>query len=83
VGSPTDLNAEIMAKSVSSKNNKSINAEMLKHSCFIELEEIPFEQFMETVRKTGRDVTEQEAKEILEFLYMLTRITIKHFFSPE
>ncbi|AZB25192.1 hypothetical protein BAZ12_08975 [Elizabethkingia miricola] len=72
-----------MGKFTSAKKKKSINAEMLKHSTFIELEEIPFEQFLETVRSTGRVVSEEEAKEMLEILYTLARITIKQFFSPD
>ena len=60
-----------------------MNLEMLKHSDFIELEELPIDQFIETIRKTGREVTEEEAKEMLEILYTLTRITIRQFFAPE
>jgi len=72
-----------MAKLTSSKKLKTINAEMLKLSTFIELDEIPIEDFLETIRSTGKEVSEKEAREMLEILYTLTRITIKEYFSPE
>lgn len=72
-----------MAKLTSSKQLKTTNAEMLKLSTFIELDEIPIEDFLETIRSTGKEVSEKEAREMLEFLYSLTRLTIKEFFSPE
>lgn len=72
-----------MKKSRSSQQGKEFNAEMLKLSTFIELDEIPIEDFLETIRSTGKDVSEKEAREMLEFLYSLTRLTIKEFFSPE
>ncbi|WP_278354067.1 MULTISPECIES: hypothetical protein [Bacteroidota] len=72
-----------MAKFTSSKQLKTTNAEMLKLSTFIELDEIPIEDFLETIRSTGKEVSEKEAREMLEFLYSLTRLTIKEFFSPE
>ncbi|MEE6125976.1 hypothetical protein V2E39_01105 [Chryseobacterium arthrosphaerae] len=56
---------------------------MLKQSAFIELEEISLDEFMEAVRKSGKKVTEEEAIEMLDFLHMLTRVTIKQYFSPE
>ena len=56
---------------------------MLKLSTFIELDEIPIEDFLETIRLTGKEVSEKEAREMLEVLYTLTRITIKEYFSPE
>ncbi|REC62219.1 hypothetical protein DRF65_10925 [Chryseobacterium pennae] len=72
-----------MAKLTSSKKLKTINSEMLKLSTFIELDEIPIEDFLETIRLTGKEVSEKEAREMLEILYALTRITIKEYFSPE
>lgn len=56
---------------------------MLKLSTFIELDEIPIEEFLETISSTGKEVSEKEAREMLEFLYSLTRLTIKEFFSLE
>lgn len=72
-----------MKKSGSSQKGKIFNAEMLKLSTFIELEEISIADFLETIRSTGKEVSEKEAREMLEFLYSLTRLTIKEFFSPE
>lgn len=72
-----------MGKTTSSKKLKTINSEMLKLSTFIELDEIPFEGFLETIRKTGKEVSETDAREMLEILCTLTRITIKEYFSPE
>lgn len=72
-----------MKKYGTSKPDKKFNLEMLKQSAFIELEEISLDEFMEAVSKTGKKVTEEEAIEMLDFLHMLTRITIKQYFSPE
>lgn len=72
-----------MKQNGTSKKGKLFNAEMLKHSNFIELEEISFDELMEAIRKTGKEVTDQEAREMLDFLHTLIRITIKQFFSPE
>jgi len=72
-----------MEKMNSSKKVKSTNIEMLKLATFIELEEVPVEDFRERMQKAGKDLTKAEAQEMLEFLYILTRITIKQFFSPE
>lgn len=35
---------------------------------------------MELLREAGLEVSEEQAEEIMEFLYMLTEITLKEFF---
>lgn len=47
------------------------------------IKKMPIEEAMEMLRKAGIDVQKEEAEEIMEFLYMLTQITIKEFFSPD
>ncbi|MDH6254220.1 hypothetical protein M2347_003947 [Chryseobacterium sp. H1D6B] len=47
------------------------------------IKKMPIEEAMEMLRKAGIDVQEEEAEKIMEFLYMLTQITIKEFFSPD
>jgi len=59
------------------------NYQMLTNSCFIEIEGVDTEDIMEIVKKRGSHVSEQEAEKMLEFLKLLTRMTIKEFFSPE
>lgn len=44
---------------------------------------MPIEEAKEMLRKAGIDVPEEEVEEIMEFLYMLTQITVKEFFSPD
>ncbi|WP_034728341.1 hypothetical protein [Chryseobacterium sp. JM1] len=47
------------------------------------IKKMPIEEAMEMLHKAGIDVSEEEAEEIMEFLYMLTQITLKEFFSPD
>ncbi|MDN4011528.1 hypothetical protein QX233_03535 [Chryseobacterium gambrini] len=72
-----------MKNKTSNKKVKSMNSQMLKFSTFIELEETPIEDFMATLRKSGIEATESEAVEMLQFLELLVRITIKEFFLPQ
>lgn len=72
-----------MKKKASSKKVKTMNREMLKLSTFIELDETPIDDFMNTLRKSQIEASEAEAVEMLEFLELLVRITIKEFFLPQ
>lgn len=72
-----------MKNKTSKKKVKTMNSEMLKISTFIELEETPIEDFMDVLRKSDIEATESEAIEMLEFLELLVRITIKEFFLPQ
>jgi hypothetical protein len=47
----------------------------------IPVKKIPIQEAMHLLRNAGIDVREEEAEEIMEFLYTLTQITIKEFFS--
>jgi len=47
------------------------------------IKKMPIEEAKEMLRKAGIDVPEEEVEEIMEFLYMLTQITVKEFFSPD
>ncbi|WP_346986200.1 hypothetical protein [Chryseobacterium sp. POE27] len=47
------------------------------------VKKMTIKEAMEMLRNAGIIVQEEEAEEIMEFLYMLTQITIKEFFSPD
>ncbi|SHM59350.1 hypothetical protein [Chryseobacterium polytrichastri] len=47
----------------------------------VPIKKIPVKEAVEMLRSAGIDVQEEEAEEIMEFLYILTQITIKEFFS--
>ncbi|UKB78552.1 hypothetical protein [Chryseobacterium sp. MEBOG07] len=48
----------------------------------ITIKEIPLEKAMELLHNAGIEVEMDEAEEIMAFLYLLTKITLKEFFSP-
>jgi hypothetical protein len=49
----------------------------------IPIKKIPIKDAMGLLRDAGIEVREDEAEEILGFLYTLTQITLKEFFSPD
>lgn len=69
------------------KKNKLVTSSSKKPSKndeygqFIIIKKIASEKAMEMLRNAGMDVQGDEAEEIMEFLYTLTKITLKDFFS--
>lgn len=49
----------------------------------MKLDEFPIEESMTMLKEAGIDVDEEEAIKIMEFLYLLAKITIKEIFSPD
>jgi hypothetical protein len=49
----------------------------------ITIKEIPLEKAMDLLHNAGIEVEKDEAEEIMAFLYLLTKITLKEFFSPK
>ncbi|MGG5210122.1 hypothetical protein ACQWU4_14425 [Chryseobacterium sp. MIQD13] len=61
---------------------KPIIKQLIHHSQ-ITVKKISPEQIMEKFKESGIEVNHQEAEQILEFLYTLTKITLKEFFLSE
>lgn len=49
----------------------------------IKLKEIPPDKAFAILRKAGYDVTEQQSEEIMQFLYIIVKITLKEFFTSD
>ncbi|SUX48973.1 Uncharacterised protein [Chryseobacterium indoltheticum] len=49
----------------------------------IKLKEIPPEKAFAILRKAGYDITEQQSEEIMQFLYIIVKITLKEFFASD
>ncbi len=48
----------------------------------VSIKNIPDQEALELLRKKGFDINEDEAREIMQFLYTVTQVTLKEFFSP-
>lgn len=49
----------------------------------IKLKEIPPDKAFAILRKTGYDITEKQSEEIMQFLYIIVKITLKEFFASD
>lgn len=49
----------------------------------IKLKEIPPDKAFAILRKAGYDITEQQSEEIMQFLYIIVKITLKEFFASD
>jgi hypothetical protein len=71
-----------MKKEKSSVKRRKVSAEQNTYGYrLIPIKKMPIKDAMELLRTAGIDVQEEEAEEIMEFLYTLTQITIKEFRS--
>jgi len=49
----------------------------------IELKKIPPEKALELLRKAGYDVNQEQSDDIMDFLYIIVKLTLKEFFTSE
>lgn len=70
-----------MKKKTNSKSDK-VSVTPKDYGPYITIKKIPLDKAMVLLNEAGINVTEAEAEEIMEFLYTLTKITLKEFFSP-
>lgn len=49
----------------------------------IKLKEIPPDKAFAILRKAGYDITEKQSEEIMQFLYIIVKITLKEFFASD
>lgn len=65
--------------------NKQPNprSEINKYIPTIELKKIPPEKALQLLKKAGYDINEEESDEIMEFLYIVVKLTLKEFFASD
>ncbi len=49
----------------------------------IELKKIPREKAFQLLKKAGYEINEEESEEIMEFLYIIVKLTLKEFFASD
>lgn len=49
----------------------------------IELKKIPPEKALQLLKKAGYDINEVESEEIMEFLYIIVKLTLKEYFASD
>lgn len=49
----------------------------------IKLKEIPPDKAFVILRKAGYDITEKQSEEVMQFLYIIVKITLKEFFASD
>lgn len=65
------------------KNQQIQPSEINKYIPTIELKKIPREKAFQLLKKAGYDVNEEESDEIMEFLYIVVKLTLKEFFASD
>ena len=63
--------------------NESRQPEINKYIPSIPIKKIPPEKALQILRKTGHDVNEEQSDEIMEFLYIIVKLTLKEFFTSD
>ncbi len=70
-------------KKAKSKNESRSQPEINKYIPSIPLKKIPPEKALHLLMKTGHDVNEEQSEEIMEFLYIIVKLTLKEFFTSD
>lgn len=65
------------------ENNKVLYSESKKYIPSIELKKISPEKALHLLRKVGYDINEEQSEEILEFIYIIVKLTLKEFFTSD
>lgn len=65
------------------EKNKVPYSESKKYIPSIELKKIPPEKALHLLRKAGYDINEEQSEEIMEFVYIIVKITLKEFFTSD
>lgn len=70
-------------KKEKSEKNEGYQSATDKYVPPINLKRIPPEKAYAILRKAGYDINEQQSEEIMEFLYVIVKITLKEFFASD
>ncbi|MDW9378566.1 hypothetical protein [Chryseobacterium sp. JV558] len=65
------------------EHSKGSYSGVKKYIPSIELKRIPPDKALSALRKSGYDVNEEQSEEIMEFLYIVVKLTLKEFFTSD
>ena len=49
----------------------------------IELKKIPSEKALAVLKKAGYDIDQEQSEEIMDFLYIIVKLTLKEYFTSD
>lgn len=64
---------------IKSKGQKKVN----KYISSIAIKRIPPEKALAILKKAGYDIKEEQSEEVMEFLYIIVKLTLKEFFTSD
>lgn len=64
---------------IKSKGQKKVN----KYIPSIAIKRIPPEKALAILKKAGYDIKEEQSEEVMEFLYIIVKLTLKEFFTSD
>ncbi len=76
------LNQIVMKKDKIAKKYKDQN-EIEQYIPSITIKKIPPEKALAILRKTGYEIDAQQSEEVMEFLYIIVKLTLKEFFTSD
>ncbi len=76
------LNQIVMKKDNNEKKYKS-QKEVNKYIPSIAIKKIPPERALAILKKAGYNIEEQQSEEVMEFLYIIVKLTLKEFFISD
>ncbi|WP_374464429.1 hypothetical protein [Chryseobacterium sp.] len=65
------------------EHNKGSYSGVKKYIPSIELKKIPPEKALHLLRKAGYDINDEQSEEIMEFIYIIVKLTLKEFFTSD
>lgn len=65
------------------EHSKEPYSEVKKYIPSVELKKIPPEKALHLLRKAGYDINEERSDEIMEFIYIIVKLTLKEFFTSD
>lgn len=65
------------------EHSKVSYSEVRKYIPSIDLKEIPPQKTLHLLRETGYDINEEQSEEIMEFIYIIVKLTLKEFFTSD
>lgn len=66
-----------------SKNQPASEYDIKKYIPAITLKKIPPDKALEILRTAGYNINEEQSEEIMEFLYIIVKLTLKEFFTSD
>ncbi|AZA77044.1 hypothetical protein EG359_06245 [Chryseobacterium joostei] len=66
-----------------SKIQPASQYDIKKYIPAIKLKKIPPDKALEILRTAGYNINEEQSEEIMEFLYIIVKLTLKEFFTSD